>query len=66
MKKIVAGGFVFLGGCVIFASCVIYRAIPGRLSAMIEGENLFSIVLMLAGGGLMAYDQLKVLYDKTH
>ena len=64
MKKIIAGGFVFLGGCMIFSGCIIYDAIPGNTPSMIEGEILFSLVLMLGGGGLMAYDQLKVLYDR--
>ena len=64
MKKIIAVGFVFLGGCMIFSGCIIYDAIPGNTHSIIEGEILFSLVLMLAGGGLMAYDQLKVLYDR--
>ncbi len=58
MKHTIIGGFLVLGGCIIFSCCTLYLAFQGRIPSDVQGEKLLSIILMIAGVGLMVYGGL--------
>lgn len=59
MKNIIAGASLFLSGCIIFSFCILYSAFQGCVPSDVQGERVFSIILLVVGGCLMGYELLK-------
>lgn len=66
MKNIIIGACLFLAGSLIFSACIIYTAFDGCIPSEVLAERLLSVIMLVLGACLMAYEAYKAFINKDN